>query len=376
MPKRKKLPKIPNYEGLPQNIFKLTVQKSNPLIAISDIMPLTELKILDAYLSRIDSHKPDKRLVHFEKGELEKILGVDRIRVEDLLTRIKELNKNPVLVPNDTKPNGFDSIWLFEKASCIPDENGIWQVDLVCTPSAMEYIFNIEGLGYIRYRLKNVINLTSKYSYVLFLYLIDNRYRKTWRLNLTDLKTLLNCDAERYKQFKFFNSEILKKCHKELCDKTDISFEYKPVKHGRVVTAIQFSVHTLNDKLEEQLRSDSLEKPHDIDYDSDLSVLLDKVFKGEFPSDNIQELHDLVCKAVPENDNKARVQYFLERYRKMESYSPNKKGRLNYIKTIIENEIQSKGDSSSYDLNEYEKFARSYDFSDMPWNVKPETEKS
>jgi hypothetical protein len=135
---------------------------------------------------------------------------------------------------------------------------------------------------------------------------------------------------------------------------------------------------TLEEFIDQQPKPADLEceTATEFDYDSDLSVLLDKVFKGEFPSDNIQELHDLVCKAVPENDNKARVQYFLERYRKMEAYSPNKKGRLNYIKTIIENEIQSKGDSSSYDLGEYEKFARDYDYSDAPWNVETENEKT
>jgi len=58
---------------------KLTVQKSLPLFSLwRSELSLAEFKILDTYLSRIDSHKPDRRTVVFEKGELEKILGVKK----------------------------------------------------------------------------------------------------------------------------------------------------------------------------------------------------------------------------------------------------------------------------------------------------------
>lgn len=60
-----------------------------------------------------------------------------------------------------SKENGFAKISLFEKAEAKQDENGLWQVDLVCTESALEYIFNIENIGYLRYRLKNIIDLTK-----------------------------------------------------------------------------------------------------------------------------------------------------------------------------------------------------------------------
>lgn len=59
MPKRKKLPEIPSMIGL-GNIDKLTVQKSNPLQSLAKTnLTLPELKILDVYLSRIDSHNPE-----------------------------------------------------------------------------------------------------------------------------------------------------------------------------------------------------------------------------------------------------------------------------------------------------------------------------
>ena len=73
MPQNKKITE--SIIGLgkdPEN--KLTVQKSIPLFSLwrSD-MTLAEFKILDAYLSRIDSHIPEKRTVIFTKGELEQL---------------------------------------------------------------------------------------------------------------------------------------------------------------------------------------------------------------------------------------------------------------------------------------------------------------
>lgn len=246
MTKRIKTSNLPDYFGIPDDENKLIVQKSNPLQTLSETgLTLSQFKILDAYLSRINSRDKNKRHVRFEKGQLEKILGVDRIRKEELDKRLNNLFK-VVTIKDKNKQNGFTKISLFEKAEAHQNDNGLWEVDLICTPSAMEYIFNIENLGYLRYRLKNIINLTSRYSYVLYLYLErhrDLKKVKTWKISIENLKTVLNCTAERYKVFKCFNAEILKKCQKEINEKTCIRFSYKPVDRKlRAYTNIEFTL--------------------------------------------------------------------------------------------------------------------------------------
>ena len=191
MPKRKKLPDLPDYIGLPKDYSKLVVQKSNPLQTLSETeMSLVEFKILDAYLSRIDSHNEEKRYVRFEKGELERILGVTKINKSDLEKRLKNLFQT-ITIKDESKQKGFTIIALFEKAEAVQDSDGLWQVDLACTESALEYIFNIENIGYLRYRLKNIVDLTSRYSYILYLYLENNRFRKSWKVSLDELKKLI-----------------------------------------------------------------------------------------------------------------------------------------------------------------------------------------
>lgn len=226
---------------------KLTVQKSLPLFALwqSDLT-LAEFKILDTYLSRIDSHKPDKRVVVFEKGELEALLGVQKINIKDLELRLKHLMGNVVKLEDKSVKKGFRLVSLFEEAVAEPDDYGLWQVKLECTQKAMKYFFNVENLGYLRYKLRSITSLTSRYTYIMFTYLEHNRFRKSWEVDLDELKTILHCDNEEtYKEFKRFNDRLLKRVQKEMHEKTECRYTYEPIKKGRTVFAVRFTLETL-----------------------------------------------------------------------------------------------------------------------------------
>lgn len=226
---------------------KLTVQKSLPLFALwrSDLT-LSEFKILDTYLSRIDSHKPEKRAIILEKGEIENALGIQKINNQDLKLRLKHLMGNVVEVPDKDEKKGFQLVTLFEKAEAEQDDDGLWNVKLECTQKAMKYFFNIENLGYLRYKLRCITSLTSRYTYIMFIYLEANRFRKSWEVPLEELKKILHCENEAtYNEFRFFNVKILKKVQKEMHEKTECQYSYFPIKRGRSVKAIRFEVETL-----------------------------------------------------------------------------------------------------------------------------------
>ncbi len=226
---------------------KLTVQKSLPLFSLwRSELTLPEFKILDTYLSRIDSHKPERRAVQFEKGELEKALGVKKLNAQDLKARLKHLMGSVVEVSDNSTKRGFKLVTLFEEAVAEQDENGLWQVSLECTQKSMKYFFNIENLGYLRYKLRCITSLTSRYAYVMFIYLESNRYRRSWEVPLDELKVILNCDREEtYKEYKRFNDRLMKRVHKELTEKTECQYKYESIKKGRSVVSVRFTVETL-----------------------------------------------------------------------------------------------------------------------------------
>ena len=64
--------------------------------------------------------------------------------------------------------------------------------------------------GYIKYALKNTLYLQSVYSIKLYLYLLENRFRSTWKIELDCLKGIFECTSDYYNDFRRFNSKILK----------------------------------------------------------------------------------------------------------------------------------------------------------------------
>lgn len=339
MPKRKKIPPVPDYEGTGKTPEKAYIEKARPLQSLSETdLTLPELKILDAYLARINSHDPDKRTVKLEKGELERYLGVSRILKDDLNKRLRHLFQ-VIEVKDENKRKGFKLINLFEEADAEQDENGLWQVTLTCTPSAREYVFNIDNIGYLRYRLKNVIYLTSRYSYILFLYLTDNRFRKSWSINLVELRELLNCTADTYSQYYRFNDLILKKCFKEITEKTDLKYTYEPIKRGRKVSEIRFTVETLSDNA--QLTFDELAEQEQ-QYSSEPLEFLAGACDNSFTEEEMQGIFSiLVTKDLPAHQHgvqMARYHFLMQQYAELKRQESLQRipYRYKYFKTMIE----------------------------------------
>ena len=352
MPRRKKLPPIPNITTIGKSPELHMVQKSNPLVSLSETgLTLAEFKILDAYLARIDSHKPEERFIRLDKGSVEQYLGVTQIKPADLEKRIDNLFQT-VTIRDKHKPKGFTKIALFEKAVCYQDDNGLWQIDLAASRSAMDYIFNVENIGYLRYRLRNVINLTSRYSYVLYLYFEQNRrMHLSWEISLDDLKALLRCTAETYSQYKRFNDLVLKKCHKELNEKTECHFSYEPIKKGRKVTAIRFTLEPINSEIDLSLPGQIFLEDHPANQGTDLIELLRSATtppgsdEPEFSRAEIEHLFTILATVsvdkLPQIDDNnidlRRYHYLAEKYAAMNRQAERTpiKHRFAYLLKLI-----------------------------------------
>ena len=148
------------------------------------------------------------------------------------------------------------------------------------TDAAEKYVFIPENIHYLRYRLLNVVNLSSRYAYFLYMYLEDERFKHTdWRVELEELKELLGCsDQPTYQEYRFFNSKVLLASQKELSEKTDCKFTYTPIRRGRggKVVGVEFHLEpkkeTKYKKVPEQITiDDMLEDDSPIDISSDLT---------------------------------------------------------------------------------------------------------
>lgn len=341
---------------------KHIVQKARPLLSLNkSTLSLYEFKILDTYLSRINSHKPDERTVTFSKGEFEELFDYADMKMPELTEHLHNLQTLMVDVAN--KDNKYDNIVLFARATADKDRYGMWEVSLTCTPEAMKYFFNVENLGYLRYKLRNILKLDSRYSYLLFLYLIDNRFRKQWEIELDDLKVVLNCqDVSSYTSFKNFRRVVFDKCIHEIEEKTDIKMEYSVIKRGRFVQKIHFQISTWGD-LAEITAKERLEQAeqNQITAKDDVSVMceLDKSIDRE----NMQIIYDLIIQLGVEKGTygTGRIDYFKFILNRVAVAEKNEhiRNRAAYIKRMLLNEIKQKNTKdetdSEFNVEKYKK---------------------
>lgn len=245
------------------DITEYTVQKSKALALLDDSFALTELKILNAVIAKMDNYlsaelspeerkaKIDSNKISLGYGELEKALGLTSIFKKDLKPRLKKIREPIDLVPDDNEDE-IDSIVLFERIRGTRDDIGRWMLEFTLTNSAKDIIFIPEHTHYLHYRLKNIVNLKSKFSYTLYMYLEDNRFKgNTIRTTVPFLKKLFGVeDVKGYGDFKVFNRGVLKVAQKELNEKTDCHFTMTTERPGN---RIYYVIFHLEDKKEEPI---------------------------------------------------------------------------------------------------------------------------
>ena len=384
MPKREKRPE---YLNLPEDVGGMYVEKTPALLSLSKSeLELSDFKLLDLYLGRIDSHDIEHNVVVLEKGAIENALGVDRIRKEDLKKRLIHLMQ-PVSIDDDD--DGCKLIPLFDCAIMQRDDAGTWTVLMQCTHSAAKYIFTKDALRYLPYYIRDIINLQSRYSYVLYLYLKDNRFRRSWDIEIEEIKNIMRVRGASYEQFKEFNKKILKLCQNEINTKTSITFDYEPsCRKGRKFTKIKFTIISdtsgdtpLATEQSESVMLNDISAMTDVSTEetdkrrywaevfggNDTLAALCEITRYEFSKSEIEYIA-AILQRVPLSDRK---QLLNEVYCNMSRYEVGVKNRVNYLSEALKKEIVKRNKEgkeeylgsgySSFSIKEWYEQAESYD---------------
>lgn len=340
------------FGGLDPNYW---IQKSDPLMMMKRVpFSLGELKILDTYISRINASDESRDTVIFTKEDYEKLMGVSNVDSRTLQKNTKGMLGKVVEL---CMPNGdYMQFVLFEEAIYHKDEFGRPVIELTCSRRARELFFCINNYHYFKYALGNVVNLNSKHSYLLYLHIVANRYRKEWKVSLDELRDdILDLKLNSsYKEYKIFKRAVLEKAVKELNEKTDCKFDYEPIKFGRTVAEIKFIYHSkIPAELMENSRGDFISVDRsavEIDYGSELSNYLGHdACDDEFSPAQIRVLQDLMNKIpfINANNYEDMYDYLRHKIHLLNYYDQEKKKRgiiLNdrfaYLRSMIERELE------------------------------------
>lgn len=303
------------------------VQKSDPLVLMRSVpFSLGELKVLDTYISRINVADDSRTTVTFTKDEYEKLMGISKINAEVLKKHAEGLLGKIVTLEMPNK--SFLKFVLFTAAYYHLDDYGVPVIELSCSPQAKDLFFCIGKYHYFKYALENVINLTHKASYLLYIYVLHNRYRGEWELSLDELRNdVLDCkEQESYQEYKIFKNRVFDPAVKEVNKKTDCHFEYEAIRRGRKVAQIKFIYHSQQLLVDDVANSIPVENDEsEIDweqfYGSEQLAILAEGCAYEFNKEEMEQISRVLVRIHIPKDQMSGSQIFGKQFYLREKYA-------------------------------------------------------
>ena len=158
---------------------------------------------------------------------------------------------------------------------------------------------------------------------------------------------MLCCTADTYSEYKRFNDLVLKKCQKELSQKTDIAFDYVALRRGRKVSSIQFILKTpqnATDSPVEPLFEERDEFDWTITYGSERLATLAEGCNYEFDKAEMEQIArvlvriNIPCDRVTKSELFGKQFYLREKYAALNVAAENKpiKNRFAYFLKMLE----------------------------------------
>ena len=299
----------------------------------SSKLTMQELKCIEVYLSKINSHRPEQRAVTFEKDDILKIFGdISVVYLKRCLQDIINLRVSDLAENGDRLIDTNISLFDMTRLEYSSDAQQICRFTLSCSTSAMRYVFNLEELRYLRYKLRNVIYLKSKYSYQLFLYLVNQKCKYKKHPEFIENGIIISVDdlAEQlhapYTAYREIHNHIIKPCVKEINESTSIKMSYTPIKQGGATYKILFDISewgeldTISEETEEtvtnliQHETVQIQTEPIFQLNDDIRIILE--LYPNFTVNDVKAIYNRIIKLQPDNGiyGTARVDYFKSVY--------------------------------------------------------------
>ena len=149
---------------------------------------------------------------------------------------------------------------IFNFVSSANYADGILEIEF--SHRLLGYLLEIKD-KYLKYDIKNIMSLSSKYTIRLYKILKDGfeknlRYgnKAELKLSIQEFKEVL--EIPKSYRFNDIKRQILEKSKKELAEHTDIIFDFQEIKTGRKVTHLKFIIQENPKKSEDYLISQEM----------------------------------------------------------------------------------------------------------------------
>ncbi len=240
-------------ESISTGLEKLRVTKANRLIETCLIETTTKLSLRDqkvvlSVVSQVSPNDDDLKTYSLSIKELSSLTGINKnnlYREVSLICRRLVSSVITIKEPGDEK--GFLMVTWFSHARYV-ETNGV--IEFSISPELKPYLLKLKS-QFTTYHLNQVVSLQSVYSIRIYELLrqffplkdVESGKTSSFReITLDDLRGYLGVDNGKYPKFALFRKNIIERSQAELKEKTDICFDFEPIRKGRKVSSIRFLI--------------------------------------------------------------------------------------------------------------------------------------
>ena len=213
----------------------LTVVKSNSLIEASYRLTLDEMRLLALTIGTMNP-KSEQQIFEFSVSEFVNQfpdVNADRAytQIKSAIERISERWVKTEDEKHVTKFRWVSSQTYFKK-------EGRFKIAL--TNEIMPYLTQLKG-QFTQYQLNHISGFSSIHA--IRLYELFTQYKRLGSryISVEDLKKWLQLE-DKYDRYNNLNQRVLTPALAEINEKSDLYVEYEPIKRGRKIVGVEFSI--------------------------------------------------------------------------------------------------------------------------------------
>ena len=219
-------------------------------------------KMLDLFFALILKVQKEKNTIKFNRNEIKNLIKTSNLTSAEFTEILKTLSSQTIrykvtedLIENDDViAKKGDFIWesIFER---LIEEKTQEYITIQIKDKFKWLFFDLKD-NFSKHELDEIMNINSKYSKILFMFL--NRWRNYNKAVFVEWDNLL---ARLGTPASYKTNDIIRtldKSKEEINGKTGLKFDYKTVKRGRKIEKIVFTINDYIKEIEDMLKDPNI----------------------------------------------------------------------------------------------------------------------
>ncbi|MBO5576934.1 MAG: replication initiation protein [Ruminococcus sp.] len=340
----------------------IEVSKSNILNEVIPKMPKLEFALLHCYLALIDPKDTNSKFVRIDLKNFAEVVNYDFKNCAKLVEAAELLFAEKVEEPNpyNEKGKGREMIHLFHTVKTFNEGSPEGYIILEAEERALPYMFNYTK-EFFHFPLQQAISLSSENQRALYLYLHENKFRRSFDVEIEKLKERMGAESQNTKYFK---RDVLNLCIQAINEKTDLKVTLnrgRTGEKGKLLSVI-FDITSEPPKEKSNQSGKQLELKDGEEVDTELHILIDEITEHRFSDIETQNIailvgrFDILPDPAYEGDDamlKGKIDFIKQCYatfKRQETLNKSKnqaiKHPYKYFSKIIKNEEQKEKERS------------------------------